>query len=294
MTSNTKKILVSAGAFVLVLAILAVQRLLSSGQSYIVNNPVGLSAATTSQEATPSDTYATSSSPSSANWLNLLQSTGISGGNANQMASSSETKNLSQDLFIQYINLQKSGNFSTDTANALVQNIVDKSNQAVAASQYDVSNLKTFSGYTMTDLEAYGNALGTAFIKNAPGKTQNEITILKNSVDKNDPTILNQLDPIITTYRGVADSLMQINAPEEMAETHVELANNFLALAKGVELFKLVNSDAISSLAGVKEYTDAGTLMEQDITTLIKFLNAGGAQFTPSQPGYYFTHLIGV
>jgi hypothetical protein len=287
VTSILKKTALIVAALILIAAIYFGQKYMANTQTYEESNPTGLAvinqASTTNLTSATLDWYISSTSPYSTSTVGQ-----------NNQSDLSPTQKLSQDIFVEYMKLKQSGNFNDQTKGDLIQSIVDKTGSLVSTVQFTMSDLKTTSDESAEALKKYGNELGSVFLNNSPGKLDNEIATLKNAVDNNDPTILKNLKPIIAAYKNMAQDMMAIVVPKAAAASHIDLANNFMTMSQSVETFTLMFTDAVSALAGIKQYSNTGPLMVKNIQALTAFFNSHSVKFTPGEPGYVFTHLVGV
>jgi hypothetical protein len=167
-----------------------------------------------------------------------------------------ETAKIGQVLVSDYLQLQQSGQpESTDTIDAMVSQALSDPNIVPQTKVYSFSDIKIGKDDSISASIAYGQNLGALFKNN--NAVGNEATYARDSVEQNDPSILNNIDPIIASYKNILNGLLGMTAPPSIASMHLDLVNAMSERLSVAELLRMVNTDPAAGLEGAGQYLNA-------------------------------------
>jgi preprotein translocase subunit YajC len=121
---------------------------------------------------------------------------------------------LARDFFARYMELRQAG-LSQDPQSQIevAQQVVTKSGIILSAPKLsDASSIKVRKDDTKVSVTRYGNDVGSIFIK-YPINGRNEAVIAKEAIEKENPDVLKELDPIIVTYQSILNELITTEVP---------------------------------------------------------------------------------
>ncbi len=287
--------------FIFIAALIICGALLVS--QYMNNRPTGSVVAT--QENSLTAQISTSSIANisyNGDWKKTLLAAGTSSwvdssNDTNSYFSPGQTVTGSTDLFAkklfaQYVASKEEGDdtSATDTQQYIVNQVLSDGTLLPAAKVYDKSALSITSVNSSAALTKYGNDIALVFNTHTTNVTSNELTIVQDSLDKNDPTILKQLDPIIANNQSILNALLAIKVPSSVADLHLALINSISEILFIDQGFTKVYSDGLVSLQSVglykKSLTDLGTAFQN----IVQYFNITGVTFGPNDPGVVFNN----
>jgi hypothetical protein len=106
-------------------------------------------------------------------------------------------------------------------------------------------------------LRAYGNRVAEiALIHSIPTDTRDEIVILQDATEKNDPQILQELTPIIEAYTGMRDNMLTVQVPSSLTKEHLDLLNTYNAILIDIEGMAIAFDDPLYAMARSNRYYD--------------------------------------
>ncbi len=186
------------------------------------------------------------------------------------------TELLSRDFFARYMELRKMG-ISGDK-----QSQEDAMNQSVIsvigtmqAKSYSISNIIIDSDTSTNAIKSYGDKVNTILNKYAV-KSRNEGIIAKDAVDKQDMKILNELDPIIASYKNMLNELLKTKVPNTISQLHLDLINSLSGLIFVAESFKKIEKDPVAGIQGAGNYLKYAEAFNNSYNGIKSYLNFVG------------------
>ncbi|MGI9118384.1 MAG: thrombospondin type 3 repeat-containing protein [Minisyncoccia bacterium] len=148
--------------------------------------------------------------------------------------------------------------FVTDNPNTDATNITSKDIQIVPV------NTETKKTYAKSI-----SSLNTFFGKNTYIGT--ETKILYYALVNEDPTHLEDMDPIISDYENLAKKLTNIKVPQTYAADHIQLINTIYLISASLKETKSLFSDSVVGIRGLVEYNKASTELDTIIDRLQQY-----------------------
>lgn len=158
--------------------------------------------------------------------------------------------------------------------------------------QYSDTDIHIIDDNSPAALRAYGNQV--ALIANSyplPANTKNELVILNDSFRDNDPETLKALDPIIASYEGMRDDMLELRVPSSLKREHLSLTNVYNALLIDIRGFRYVYEDALTSTLRFRRYPADREALQAAISNLYLKLHQSGIQWSDEDPASNFVEV---
>ncbi len=196
---------------------------------------------------------------------------------------------ISREFFARYMELRQLG-ISDDkySQQELVQKTVD-SLPSAAAKPYVMSEIKVKADNSKEAVKQYGNEMIDVFKKYVVS-SRNEGLIVKDALQKSDPEILKELDPVVESYKNIVNALLKIEVPRSMDILHLELLNSVNSILFVMQSFRAALTDPISGLNAVSQYMLVTQKFASALQAIQSYLTYLGIIYSPSEPGFYFVH----
>lgn len=195
-----------------------------------------------------------------------------------------ETEKLGQALISKYLQLQQSGAvMSTDTISSMVSGALSNPSIAPAAKVYSFSDIKIGKDDSVNASAAYGQKVGRLFESN--NALGNELVYARDSEEKNDPTILENIDPVIASYKNILGGLLSIVATPSLAKTHLDLINAMSERLMVAQLLRNINNDPAAGLQGAGKYMSSMQDFGNALAELKQYLDFLKANFSATTTG---------
>lgn len=185
----------------------------------------------------------------------VLDETGIE---TKSFANDTETDIISKKLFAEYINLKQSGNFNEESVTATVNNLVaDEIQNKKVVQYYFPKDIKTFPSGNKILLKSYGNSF--ASIRNRYENQYLDNPLVKEGEVANliDPKFQEGLIRFSDAYKKMATELSKLSVPKDLAETHMEILNAYMASSDGLRELSMISKDPVMAMIGTQRHTEA-------------------------------------
>jgi len=130
---------------------------------------------------------------------------------------------------------------------------------------------------------AYAKALGAILANSLP--SENEATIADEAFQKNDMTLLQRIDPVLTGYNKTVSSLLSVTVPESASPYHIDLINGFSMEIHNAQALRHVDSDPVLGLAAVGQELPALQRISTALGNLQRYFNANNITFVAPNIG---------
>lgn len=199
-----------------------------------------------------------------------------------------------------------SDNLTTEVGRSLLINLSSASSQGlgqdmptqdqlIAQAAAQINALATSTAYTAADLtivpqsdaalRAYGNAVMAALIAHPKASAQNTYLAVGQAGDTQKEDTLAALAPIAAGYRAISQALLKTPVPQTLAPLHLQLLNDYAAMADAYPDMATIVSDPLRGLAAVQRYSSLIDEAKRVFTNIAQALNKDGILFTKDEPG---------
>jgi type II secretory pathway pseudopilin PulG len=198
------------------------------------------------------------------------------------------TDKFGRDIFSRYMELREAGLSSDPESQAeIVRSLIETGAFLVYPKTYTEADIVVIDKHDSETVKEYGNQIGLIFQKNTIS-TRSEGAIVKDSLEKNDPKILTELDPIIESYRRIEGELKLVTVPRGAVQVHIDILNSMGLAIYTAESMKKSFVDPLIALQGVGKYQEASAKIFEAIRSLQTFFALSFVTFSPSEPGAIF------
>ena len=194
---------------------------------------------------------------------------------------------ISRDFFAKYMELRQLGMSNDEASQEQIAARTAGNIVLPQPKQYTLSDVLVKADDSKEAMRQYGNQILTLFI-NHTIKSRNEAVIAKDAMDKEDPEILKELDPIIQNYKNIINALLKVQAPQSMGIMHLDLINAMNAALFVAESFKKVESDPIAGIQAVNLYLPTEKKLINATSAIKSYFSFLGVTFASSEPGFLF------
>ena len=195
---------------------------------------------------------------------------------------------LGRDLFSRYMELKQAG-ISGDKGNQqdLAQEEVNKI-ILTQPKQYTLDEITVKSDSSIDSVKLYGDIVGGIF-KKYTIHSRNEAVIAKDASDKNNPDILKELDPVISSYQNIVDNLVKTAVPQSMESLHLNLVNAMNTALFVSQSLRKSGVDPISGIQGVAQYQSAQTKLSSAFLAIRNYFLGINLKYPSTEAGFIFT-----
>ena len=201
------------------------------------------------------------------------------------------TDQVSRDLFARYIQLKQN---NLDTNPQLVQDSIDQTvaNAQIGANQpkiYYAKDVTISKDSSVQAIHNYANTVAAILIKYSP--SQSPADIASNAFDKNDMTLLAQIDPIIAQFKKMSQLLIVTPVPVALMQNHLDLINSITSMISISQGLRNIEGDPMQSLVSLGNYVNTQTNVFNSLVNIQTYLNTNHITFTTTESGILFSQL---
>lgn len=187
--------------------------------------------------------------------LNNITTTQKNNSLENTQTTLTQTDILAREIFTGYVALKQNGTLGTEEQEIFIKKITSSNLEIEQDINYlTLNDIKIVYDSSKETLQKYADELKTVFSKNPTLRDDN--VILKESLDNEDPEILEEIKSNTVFYKSFIDSLIQLEVPNEIKNYHLNLINLFEQMIGDTKQMVLVFEDPILGLAGAKNYSN--------------------------------------
>ncbi|MEK7574799.1 MAG: hypothetical protein AAB511_01050 [Patescibacteria group bacterium] len=204
-----------------------------------------------------------------------------------------DTDKFSRELFVKIIAAGQAENPPTETdfqnfLNSTIQNqVVTQKARSYTSADFSVDNEET-----PAKIKAYGNALATILKTPPTKKFEYEINIVERAQEKKDPEILKQLEPNISAYANLENTLLKMTVPKSALPVHIALTNGAAGMAWSITGLSYILTDPIKALPGVAGYGENFQAFIKSLGGFNKYFISSKVIFQQNDAGYHFFDAI--
>ncbi|MCA9365402.1 hypothetical protein KC723_00765 [Candidatus Kaiserbacteria bacterium] len=165
--------------------------------------------------------------------------------------------------------------------------LVEKAYQDVYYDLYNSSDIIIVDDSDIA-IKVYANE--AALILQGYDNTGNEnaIDIYEDYINTEDPTRLDDLDPLITALNKLRDRYLNTPVPKSFAQAHTDLINVINAIAVDIDGFKQINVDPVVTLVRLQRYEVNVASLEVALQNMALTLEPHSDIFTADDPAFLF------
>lgn len=225
-------------------------------------------------------------------WKKILMANDISSSTkSNDLTKAKEkltsTDLLGRDFFARYMELRQMGGANDKASQEeLVGQVIKNGVTLVSPKLYSQIDIITSNDDSTEAIKKYGNDIGYVF-KIFVSNSRNEMVIAKESIDKSNPEILKELDPLIKSYRNILNGLLKTSTPNSLIQTHVDLVNSISSLLFISENLKKINVDPLAGVQAVARYNATFQQLSSTLSAIKTKLNSLNIKYNNGEGGTF-------
>ncbi|MEK7463754.1 MAG: thrombospondin type 3 repeat-containing protein [Patescibacteria group bacterium] len=196
---------------------------------------------------------------------------------------------LSREFFARYMELRQLG-ISGDKYNQqdLIQKTID-SIPPTQAKPYLISEIKIKTDSSKEAVKQYGNEMTAVFKKYVVG-SRNEGLIVKDALQKGNPDILKELDPVIESYKNIVNGLLKIETPKSMEVLHLDLVNAINSVLFMMQSFRKATIDPLAGIEAAGQWPIIEKGFFDALRAVQSYLIYLGITYAETDPAFYFVY----
>ena len=160
---------------------------------------------------------------------------------------------------------------------------IDTSTQSKKHTRAELTLIPT----TEESLRTYGNEIAGITQKNST-KSDSEMMILQDALQKNDVAILDKLQPIRNGYTQIIADTRVVPVPDTLAITHVELLNAYEAILTDIVAMQMSFDDPLLALARVRNYEHDAQSLYDALKKIADVFTQNNILYDKTEPGAFF------
>lgn len=177
------------------------------------------------------------------------------------------TDAFSQQLLATVISLHQSGSLTPAVIANIAASVGDSVDaKRIIAPPYAMSDMTISKKSPAAAKTAYYAALKAAVGKHSG--LGSELSIMAQNLGSQDSGALDGLGPIADSYTALAKEIVAIPAPSIVAQNALDLANASAEMGMALKEVQDINTDALTGMVGVDDYTKASDLSDAAVKTL--------------------------
>lgn len=170
------------------------------------------------------------------------------------------------------------------TQDQLVAQATSQINAAASSTSYKTADLNIVA-QTNASLRAYGNATMAALINHPDASAQDTYTAIGTANDTQSPVALAELKTIGAAYAEITTDLVKTPVPQTLTPLHLQLVNDFAAIASTYPDMQTMLTDPLRGLAGVQRFASLVSEAQRVLTSIAEQLSKDGILFSKDEPG---------
>lgn len=139
--------------------------------------------------------------------------------------------------------------------------------------------------------KAYGNRIAAITADYDVPSKLDEIEILNRALQSENPKRLEELDPIIQSYKNYFEETKKTPVPPGLARQHVDLLNVYNALLNDITAMRYMFEDPLLGTIRFKRYNDDVAGLVYVYYNIDRTLKRTGVSYSEDEPGAMFNQL---
>ena len=167
-----------------------------------------------------------------------------------------------------------------DTSSILSQ-IGGSLSQDLLDEDYRLADIKVSQDNSQSALRTYGNRVASiTFEHSTPAGTESELDILNRALLRNNPSLLEGLDPIVLSYEKMLEAMLATPVPSSLTREHLAIINVYQALLNDTLAFQEVFTDALPAMTRFRRYQADVEALYTSLVMLYQKLHSQGIQWS--------------
>jgi hypothetical protein len=141
-----------------------------------------------------------------------------------------------------------------NSSEEVIADTVDLLAQETTAILYDTKDVVVLERWTDEDIKNYGNAMGGSISTLDIEAKENELLILDDIINRNQPERMKELVLYANGYKTLKEKALVTPVPAIFLKGHLDLINTYEALRTDISAMTMIESDPAVALLRIKRY----------------------------------------
>jgi gas vesicle protein len=175
---------------------------------------------------------------------------------------------FARNFFARYMELKQAG-VSNDKSSQeeLALRVIKEGVVLTLPKEYLLKDISIVNDNSKEFVAKYIENVNEVF-RNNQNRGKDESQIAKESLEKENPDLLKDIDPIIKTYKNVIASLVKVKVPSELSNNHLKMVNAMSGFLFVAESLRKTDKDALVALQGASRQLDAAKALGESLIYL--------------------------
>lgn len=204
-------------------------------------------------------------------------------------ASSTFTERFSRAFFQDYVQQRIDAGGGSVNKQQLINEAIKAIQKNVASKKYTLADIHVTTTSSST-LHEYGNEITSTIVLHELKKgTKNEGVILYDALKANDPSKLDDLQPILDDYAAIINDTLQVSVPDALTEKHLALLNAYEAVRSDIIAMRAAFADPLYTVARMNGYQMDANALYSAFKNMRDTLTGLNVRYSNDEPGVYFS-----
>jgi len=174
------------------------------------------------------------------------------------------------------------------TETEVIDRTITKLGQEANYKIYDTKDVIIMTGWDNDDIRNYANTVAATLYRNSIPNMKGELEILHALLHSGDTSKKQELENLVTVYRGYRDDTLKIPVPSFLLKEHLDLINSYHAIHEDILGMTLYETDPTVTLLRLKRYQDDATGLAYSLQNMYLSLEPYANLFTVDDPAVLF------
>jgi hypothetical protein len=161
---------------------------------------------------------------------------------------------FTREFFTEYLSLKNKNVLNPENQNEFIDSYIKDNLTRSQIKEYTVNDFYIIQNDVFSDKQTYYNSIQKEIDKLFL-ITENELFTISKIVEVNNPEDIEKLKFAVSVYKEMVNDLISLSVPESVLNIHLNMVNNLNKLAENINLMKDINTDPISGLEGLQNYS---------------------------------------
>jgi hypothetical protein len=200
------------------------------------------------------------------------------------------TKKFAINFFSDYLQSAATGKEMDDETKAqFLQDAATYATEESADRLFTSADLTLGTSNDAAAIREYGNRAAEALTKYTVSSKENEIMILEHALQTDNKADLAPLTGILDSYNKSLSDLLIMTAPPALADEHLELLNDVLALRNNIAAMQRTFEDALPAMVRFQRHPDDIVRLKATLGAIAMSLQLHGASYGSDEPGSFWS-----
>lgn len=182
------------------------------------------------------------------------------------------TTEITQQMFVDYLALRQDGTLSPTDINQIVDSSLKRTASAIKTPKVSASSFNLITQPTSADAATYKSSL-RHILTPLNSLTQNEFVLARQMVTTGNESLQNEILTAAKSYEQVANGLIKIPVPSEVANAHAEITNAYFFMAEIDRAVANAMHDPLSAMVYAQLYPSINEKIAAATNQLSIFFN---------------------